>query len=794
MTIRNKILFWFLLPSILIAAITVVFCYFYTKKTIERNIFDQLEIVADTLHHDVRIFLTGKRERIIDFGSDGFIRDCTEDIRKRDERIPALTEQLNTHLTINKLHLDPDILTLIVVDLGGKVISSTDSSMLHRDVSAEPYFSETRERSFYTTDIFYSPEAKPASFFDVASILFSKEEQLPVGMIVARYRGDNLGITAHRGITGESRPGKRLEGLGETGESYIVNRDTVMITGSRFRENAVFNQIVNTEGVRAAFRNRKGITGIYPDYRNIPVLGVSRYLEEMDWVIVASKEVSEVFAPVIFLRNFTAVMGTTGVIVIVAIAIALSKTITETLNRITKITRRMASRDLEHPVLEYKNMDDLKGLGKLINAAINNYQSSNMFSVHSAGKENLSFLQLKSSSDEWATIFDASADIFTIHDRSLKVVRANGAFFDKFSINEKQLEGKYCSDVFHCSEYILRNCLLVKCARSLKPESEEINDPNMGGNLLVSTYPLIDEKGLFQGAVRQVKNITEKKKVNEMIKMEKEFNAKLQELDRTKTEFLSIVSHEIRTPLAAILGFARIISNRFDKGIFPHIGAGDGKVLELTRTLKRDLGTIISEGKRLTDLINDLLDITKIEAGKIEWDMKAISVSEIIEQATTITIGSCEQYGIRLIKDVKEGLPDISGDRDRLVQVMINLISNAVKFTEKGSITCRAREINNKVMISVIDTGTGIPQDCQEKIFEKFGQVKNRMKSRPKGTGLGLPICKEIIERHGGTIWVESEPGKGSIFSFIVPCSIESGEDNVVSTYKDGTIQLEKSS
>ena len=407
----------------------------------------------------------------------------------------------------------------------------------------------------------------------------------------------------------------------------------------------------------------------------------------------------------------------------------------------------------------------------MINEAMNSYRKFNLFNVHAIGKDNLIFLKLKRSSDEWATTFDASADIFTIHDKSLKVVRANRAFFDKFSINEKQLEGKYCSEVFHCSEYVLRNCLLVKCARSLKPESEEINDPNMGGNLLVSTYPLIDEKGRFQGAVRQVKNITEKKKVDEVIKMEKEFNAKLQELDRTKTEFLSIVSHEIRTPLAAVLGFARVASNRLDNVLSPQMRAGDEKVLELTRKVKRDLDTIISEGKRLTDLINDLLDITKIEEGKIEWDMNPVSVSEIIERATAITIGSCEEYGIELIKDVKEELPDIAGDMDRLVQVMINLISNAVKSTEKGSITCRAREINNKVMISVIDTGTGISQDGQEKIFEKFGQLKNKLKGRPKGTGLGLPICKEIIERHGGTIWVESEPGKGSIFSFIIPCN-----------------------
>jgi signal transduction histidine kinase len=185
-----------------------------------------------------------------------------------------------------------------------------------------------------------------------------------------------------------------------------------------------------------------------------------------------------------------------------------------------------------------------------------------------------------------------------------------------------------------------------------------------------------------------------------------------------------------------------------------------------------NLGTIVSEGDRLTDLIDDLLDITKIEAGKVEWRRESISVTKIIERATAITSSSFEENGLELIKDVEGGLPMIVGDKDRLEQVMINLISNAVKSTEKGSVTYRARKINNEIMISIIDTGTGIIESDQEKIFEKFGQVSNTLKDKPRGTGLGLPICKEIVEHHGGRIWVESEPGKGSNFSFTLPFTL----------------------
>ncbi len=136
MTIKNKILLWFLLPSFLIATVTATITYFYIYKTLKRNIFDQLEIAADELQKNVCIFLDGKRGRIIDFSSDGFIRDCTEEITIRDDRVQHYTDRLNTHLAVNKQPLDPDILTVFIVDLDGKVISSTEIGLIGRDVSS----------------------------------------------------------------------------------------------------------------------------------------------------------------------------------------------------------------------------------------------------------------------------------------------------------------------------------------------------------------------------------------------------------------------------------------------------------------------------------------------------------------------------------------------------------------------------------------------------------------------------------------------------------------------------------
>jgi signal transduction histidine kinase len=178
---------------------------------------------------------------------------------------------------------------------------------------------------------------------------------------------------------------------------------------------------------------------------------------------------------------------------------------------------------------------------------------------------------------------------------------------------------------------------------------------------------------------------------------------------------------------------------------------------------------IVDEGQRMTDLITDMLDLAKIEAGRLEWDMHPLSVTELIDRATATTSYLFDQKDLTLIKAYEAGLPEVVGDWESLIRVMLNLISNAVKFTERGSVTCQARQCNDEIVVSVIDTGVGIVAADHARIFEKFAQAGDPHTGRSKGTGLGLPISKQIVEHHGGRIWLESELGKGSTFSFTLP-------------------------
>ncbi|MCB9701159.1 MAG: response regulator [Myxococcales bacterium] len=243
------------------------------------------------------------------------------------------------------------------------------------------------------------------------------------------------------------------------------------------------------------------------------------------------------------------------------------------------------------------------------------------------------------------------------------------------------------------------------------------------------------------------------------------------EIDQMKTDFISNVSHELRTPLTSVLGFAKIIRKRLTESVLPALPAADQRAQRAARQAADNVSIIVQEGERLTSLINDVLDIAKMEAGKIEWKREPLAIGEVIERAFTATRALFDQSGLEAVLEIEPGLPTVEADRDRLLQVLLNLISNAVKFSERGAVTGRTRldPERGEIVVSIVDTGVGIAPDEVGAVFDKFRQVGETLTDKPKGTGLGLSICRQIVEHHRGRIWVESTLGEGSTFSFTLP-------------------------
>jgi len=230
----------------------------------------------------------------------------------------------------------------------------------------------------------------------------------------------------------------------------------------------------------------------------------------------------------------------------------------------------------------------------------------------------------------------------------------------------------------------------------------------------------------------------------------------LEAANRHKSEFLANVSHELRTPLNAIIGFSEVLGERM-------FGELNEKQAEYTED-------ILSSGRHLLSLINDILDLSKIEAGRMELEVTTFDLSGAIENALLLVRERAMRHGLRLERVVDDRLGDFTGDERKVKQILVNLLSNAVKFTpEGGKIQVRAGPDDSTVKISVSDTGVGIAPEDHEAIFEEFRQVGSNYAQKREGTGLGLSLTRKFVEMHGGKIWVESEVGKGSRFTFTLP-------------------------
>lgn len=221
-------------------------------------------------------------------------------------------------------------------------------------------------------------------------------------------------------------------------------------------------------------------------------------------------------------------------------------------------------------------------------------------------------------------------------------------------------------------------------------------------------------------------------------------------------DFLSTVTHELRTPLTSIRSFSEILHDTPDLDPVER---------------QHFLSIIIRESERLTRLINQVLDLTKIETGRMDWQMTDVDLGDVLNHAVSSLRKLFDEKGVRLDVDVPEGLNPVRGDRDQLIQLAINLLSNAEKFcpAETGRVSVSVKPGARKLTVSVCDNGPGIPADQLQRIFEKFHQVRAGHTGNPLGSGLGLAICRGIVEHLGGEIWVESVLGHGATFYFTVP-------------------------
>lgn len=395
------------------------------------------------------------------------------------------------------------------------------------------------------------------------------------------------------------------------------------------------------------------------------------------------------------------------------------------LRQLTNSVKSIVEGNLDHEI-HVKTSDEIGELAREFNSMTRRLQHYDQINIK----------KLVDEKNKSIAIVNSISDPIIVTDIDCKVILLNPAFESLFETEQLTAIGKHLLDII--SNKTIYDAVSDATANKIinnDADTISVNVNNKDFYYRISATPILGKDCGINGAVTILQDITHMKEVEQL-----------------KSEFVSTVSHEFRTPLTSI-----------------SLGAGlllDGTLGEISDSQKEIISAIRDEEMRLANLVNDLLDLSRIESGKMAVNMKPCSSEDIID----ITIKSLsEQAKIKNISlgcYIDEELPEVKADPEKLKIVLTNLIGNAIKFTPTdGKIEVFAHHHNKKVYISVKDSGIGIPKEYHNKIFEKFIQVKKDINDGV-GTGLGLTISKKIVEIHGGEIWVESEEGRGSTFTF----------------------------
>ncbi len=375
--------------------------------------------------------------------------------------------------------------------------------------------------------------------------------------------------------------------------------------------------------------------------------------------------------------------------------------------------------------------------------------------------------------DRLSVILEHIVDGLMVTDAAGHLVLSNPALAQ--ILGHRVLETRVLDEVpeWHCLAGVVQEAL----------DAESVTRPfvadcEIQGRILRAVAAPLPDQG---GVVTVLRDITRERRVEHM-----------------KTEFVATISHELRTPLTAVLGFAKLVYKVFDKDVVPALSIGEEedaedvplvqghRVQRAVRRIYKNVETIIVEAERLTRLINDVLDIAKLESGELPWHDKPLALGPLIEKAVEVVRLEAEAKGLALVTDIAPELPIIEADPERIRQVLANLLSNAAKFTDAGTISVRASVFRSTseaeiqwqpppgspggILISVTDTGIGIAEPELPHLFRRFYQVRmDTLIDKPRGAGLGLAISREIVTHYGGVIWARSSPGLGSKFAFVLP-------------------------
>ena len=764
-SINSKIIALSLLLS-LAALITVsIISFIAANNLLKERVEDQLISESTGRGTSIRSLIEARIQQVRLLGTNGIIHNIVSQLYQNETINNQNDLQIYEKIFQKEIESFQKVLgksaileNVKVIGVNGKVLISTNPSENGKNYSDNLELgSKLYEPSFYFE--LRNNERKTiitAPMFGTGS---SETSSNLVGLIIA-----TMDIHSFDEIL------LNRKGLGETGEVYLVNENKKMISESRFIKNAAFRQTVDTLPVRECFEKGKEINAIYNDYRNIPIVGFSYCAKDLGLVLLAEIDEAEIFKPIAQLKNQIIVTSIAISVIFVVIAFYVSRTISRPIIQLRNAVDRITKGDYNYRV-DIKSNDEIGHLAYKFDVMRKSVLETN---------RNLNRLVKERTKDlsDMTNALDATA-IVLVTNRIGRITKINKKFIEISKYSEKQLIGQNPSIVksgYHSTEFFEQMWKTILHGEIF--EGEIKNKAKDGTYYWVKTtiVPFLDENRQPKQYIAIQNDITDLKntesKLQEALKRDKESaeiikrqieelkrtNIELRRKDKLKDEFLSMTSHELKTPLTPIIGWCGALKT---PRILGHLSPQQRAAVE----------TIESNAVKLEKMISDMLDAQKLELNEMKFSIAEVQVDLLFNKIKKDFELLLKEKNIQFAIRAETADMGLKSDESRILQVLSALLYNSIDFVPKigGRIEVTAESRYNNVIFCVKDNGPGIPKDKQEFLFKKFYQVDTSLTRKHGGTGLGLAISKGIVTRLGGTIWVETEEGKGSNFYFSLP-------------------------
>jgi PAS domain S-box-containing protein len=774
-SIRFKLFLVFFAIAVFSTATAGYLSYRLAYQNIRTHIMRELQVYNQAKALHLEDLLASARNRAADFSSDGFVRDSAYALQRGVS--PIIVDALNKHLKENKLALDPTLIGIMVLNKSGAVIASTGETEIGSGEAEDDYFLLAKDIPYgaaYVGDValldkYHFGFTDPA--FTVSAPLVHKTTEERLGVIVNFLSIESLNrvLDTTAAYSGSEDIIKDEGSL----EAFLVNTKGYIITNSKYVNNAPLRVLVNVKNPEQCSLESSGTT--YINYRGVEVVGTVECLKN-GWKLVSEIAVSDAFSGLTELRNEVLGYAAFTLALVFLFSYLFSLAVTRPLQELAAGAQAIGKGDFSRRI-PFRSSDEIGLLASAFNNAAGQLQALYGTMEDKIREKTHSFEEKMNELERSKT---ASMNLLEDIQYEKKESQKLAADLEKFKLAvDNASDHVVITDVDGTVLYANRAVTLVTGYSAKEVIGHK---PNLWGGQM--------NKGFYEMLWRTIKTdkkpfhgeIVNKKKWGEIytadvyiapildagnnvlffIGIERDIT-KAKEIDRAKSELVSIASHQLRTPLTSTNWYTELLRENY----------GD----KMTKPQKELVDEIYKSNKRMVRLVNALLNVSRIDMGTLERHPTSVPVCEVVEAVTSDLKAEWTKKKITVKRICKDKDLTVFMDRALLLNIFQNVLENAIKYSPVGSsITIADEKKDEWVLFSVKDEGCGIPEAQKEKIFTKMFRADNARKIDPDGNGLGLYLVRAIVEQSGGTVWFESEENKGTTFIFALPTTKELAE------------------